>query len=833
MRHLLLSPLLLLAATAWAADPDLAGRLAGLRADSRPDSVEVIVADRLPTAWALAESSTVQTLLLERGMTRVAYGRAIDGEPDLRAALAIADARRDAAASLRAVRYLAEACQHIGRRDDSAALFADLLQRARDAGDAFHAGKALYGLGRLRYRARDLAAADSLYALALPLLSAAADPASLAAVHNGRGACAAGRGEFRRAAEHYARAAAMARGGGSRSLEAMALNNLAGIESVLGDPGAAASGYRQARDIQRELGLWQQVGAPWRNLAQALTEQGRHDEARAELAAALAFCRERGFRDEAAFTLVRLAEVDLARGDFALALTRCQEVIDDSPAAELETVAVAQMRAADALLALGRGPEALARLAEAATALQRGDDFNLDMMLAAARGRTLLELGRPADAIAALQPSLSRAAASGVARYRLPLLVTAAEAWTALGAADSAGTCLDAAERLWEQERSLPADPEWRERRGADAQRLFALAIGRALADGDATAAFAAAQRYKARTLLERVLGPGSQLAAGPQLPPPVTLEHLGREVLRPGEVLLDVVAAPARGWLFAVSRDTCVVRSLPGEPAWSALIAPLLAGLANPFASFAADLASAARDTLLGPADSPVVALVRDAATVFVCPDGALHRVPFVVLLGDGDRRRVPSATLLAHLRARPATTDTAARVLAVAGRESADHRRLAGAAAEVADLQRRFRHVTAPAGVDTVAFGGLDPSLFDVLHLACHAEMDPQRPWNSALIFGTGDRPLSVRAAEIVQLDLTASLAVLSSCDSAAGAILAGEGMLGLAAGFLGAGVPAVVATLWPVDDLTTRRFVAAFYAALADGLAPPARWQRRAPP
>lgn len=821
MRRLVLL-ILLVVALPCPAPADLSQRLADLRARSLPDSVEIIVEQQLPAAHAATDRAGEQMLLLERGMTRIAYGRPADGEADLRQVLALAEARGDAPATLKAMRYLAEACSQLGRRDESAQLFRDLERRARAARDSYHAGKALYGLGRLRYRARDLAGADSLYSAALPFLAAAGDSADLAALYNGLGNCRGGRGAYRNAAGHYAQAAIMARGGKSRSLEAMATNNLAGIEMILGDPGAAVDGYRRARDIQRELGLWQQVGAPWRNLVQALTEQGRHDEARTEAEAALAFSRERGFRDEEAYTLVRLAEVDLAMGRPAEALGRCREALGLGPEIALDVRGNARMRAAEALLALDRGPAALAELDSAATLLTGKDDFILAMMLATDRGHVLRALGRHAQAIEATTPALARSAQAGVARYRLPLLVGAARSWLALSQLDSTRVCLAAAERLWEQERALPADPEWRERRGAEAQQLFATEVSLASAGGDLPAAFAAVQRYKARTLLERILGPGEELPAIAEVPAPVTLLHLRREVLRPGEVLLDVLAGTDRGWLFAVSCDTQLVRALPGEGRWEEVLAPLLAQLEHPFAGFDATTAQAVRDTLLGPVGIGPAALVASAATVFVCPDGALHRAPFSVLLATDDLRRLPSATILAHLRSRRTPDETPARVLAVAGRENAQHRRLAGAAAEVRRLRLRFGGVTVPGGAraDTMAFGGADPAAFDVLHLACHGEVDPERPWNSSLVFGSADRPLRVRAGEVARLDLKARLAVLSSCGSAAGGILAGEGVLGLASGFLAAGVPSVVATLWPVDDATTARFVSAFYGALAAG-------------
>ena len=55
------------------------------------------------------------------------------------------------------------------------------------------------------------------------------------------------------------------------------------------------------------------------------------------------------------------------------------------------------------------------------------------------------------------------------------------------------------------------------------------------------------------------------------------------------------------------------------------------------------------------------------------------------------------------------------------------------------------------------------------------------------------------------------------------------AGDEMLGLVRAFLVAGAARVLATLWPVDDQVTARFMATFYGALVAGLAPAAALQQ----
>jgi CHAT domain-containing protein len=61
-----------------------------------------------------------------------------------------------------------------------------------------------------------------------------------------------------------------------------------------------------------------------------------------------------------------------------------------------------------------------------------------------------------------------------------------------------------------------------------------------------------------------------------------------------------------------------------------------------------------------------------------------------------------------------------------------------------------------------------------------------------------------------------LRADLVVLSGCDTGGGGRLRGEGVLGLAYGFLANGSRSVVAALWPIEDAATARFMKEFYGA-----------------
>jgi len=95
--------------------------------------------------------------------------------------------------------------------------------------------------------------------------------------------------------------------------------------------------------------------------------------------------------------------------------------------------------------------------------------------------------------------------------------------------------------------------------------------------------------------------------------------------------------------------------------------------------------------------------------------------------------------------------------------------------------------------------------------LHFGTHATLDPDdRPGlHGALLLTGGD----LTAAEIAQMKLDADLVVLSACDTGQGRIAA-DGLLGLSRAFLLAGVPRVIATLWPIDDRATPILMGDFY-------------------
>jgi tetratricopeptide (TPR) repeat protein len=118
-----------------------------------------------------------------------------------------------------------------------------------------------------------------------------------------------------------------------------------------------------------------------------------------------------------------------------------------------------------------------------------------------------------------------------------------------------------------------------------------------------------------------------------------------------------------------------------------------------------------------------------------------------------------------------------------------------------------------------------GLATENLSVLHFATHAIARKDLPEQSALYLTEYSREGGrladslLTANDIARTGLRADVVVLSGCATGDGGELRGEGVLGLAYGFLANGSGSVVAALWPIEDASTARFMNEFYLAYRD--------------
>jgi CHAT domain-containing protein len=111
-----------------------------------------------------------------------------------------------------------------------------------------------------------------------------------------------------------------------------------------------------------------------------------------------------------------------------------------------------------------------------------------------------------------------------------------------------------------------------------------------------------------------------------------------------------------------------------------------------------------------------------------------------------------------------------------------------------------------------------------YSILHLAMHTIMDDENPMFSKLAFArvendtTEDHDLFTY--EIYNMKLNAEMVVLSSCSSGYGKMQKGEGMMSMARGFIYAGCPSIIMTLWQVSDHSSAQLMSHFYKHLKKG-------------
>ncbi|MBA4124994.1 MAG: CHAT domain-containing protein [Acidobacteria bacterium] len=132
------------------------------------------------------------------------------------------------------------------------------------------------------------------------------------------------------------------------------------------------------------------------------------------------------------------------------------------------------------------------------------------------------------------------------------------------------------------------------------------------------------------------------------------------------------------------------------------------------------------------------------------------------------------------------------------------------------------------AAAGQTTIAIG-FDASRervmasnlaeYRIVHFATHGLLNEDNPELSGVVFSLVDEQGKeqngfLRLHEIFNLNLPVEMVVLSACQTGLGKKIKGEGLVGLTRGFMYAGAPRVVASLWSVDDRATAELMSIFY-------------------
>ena len=211
---------------------------------------------------------------------------------------------------------------------------------------------------------------------------------------------------------------------------------------------------------------------------------------------------------------------------------------------------------------------------------------------------------------------------------------------------------------------------------------------------------------------------------------------------------------------------------------------------------------------------------LTKAVRRVLVSPAAGLFEIPMGSLFEGRTVSFIPSATTYEFLHAQPALRGADGLVLGnpdYAGARGLP--RLQGSLQEanaIARLVGGTRMVGKQASETRLREVVAREKPWRVVHLACHGLIDRDRPMLSSLALTQGletdDGYLT--ALEVFRMRVPAELVVLSACETGAGRVFQGEGLVGLTRAFMFAGSPRVIVSLWRVDDEATRDLMVKFY-------------------
>jgi CHAT domain-containing protein/tetratricopeptide (TPR) repeat protein len=818
-----------------------------VHATTQPDRVQALIDSFLPLAQAGKDTALILPLILRRGFEYTTFGDGVRGEPFLREAADLALARQDSSQLTTALRWLGLAVSSQGRFEEAEAIYDELCGLARLIGHKSNEGWAHVGLGWIAERTGRFETSCEEYEAAIALFREIEEiPGELWAM-SGLGTALQEKGDSAARRRIYSRVVELSHKHGFLAQEGLALNNLGTISYALSDYESALGYFERAAVLHREAGIPRAAIISDHNICDCLVLLGRYSKAVAILEPLLAECRERGYADLEIMIQNAIGSIHVEQGRYRRGAGLFRKGIDPSKSYPVNCVIDSYRGLSEALAHMDSSAAGLAVLEEALERSGIEQSMGKQSLLVSNLGARLLELGRFDEHVSRIPPHLEYARDTGRRLDVIRLSTQLARSYRSLDQSDSALAYLQSAAEAWGAVREIPLDPEWREQYG-EVGRLLYVQLAELLISGEAAvssgigSAFDELQFFKSRTLLERMRAPeDGQVVNSPQdrlgL---VTLNRMQADVLDEDELLLDAYVGPERSLLFAVTKDECRTAPFLGEKELGDLVASYWDLTATPEEGLNTMGSAQARRLVKRDLYEELTAGITDMLAghhrVLIAPDGPLHLVPFADLFNNvgpdsaatGDSVvvqcvRVPSATIFADLRLNQGRIDSRlpGRILALAHRPRDAGRSIPGAIRETRALQADYSNVELriiETGSKQSVIEDLD--MFEVLHIAAHAVINNEAPWKSEIQFGAHGAPQNLPASRIAAMDLPARLVVLSSCESARGRILGGEGVLGLSNAFLSTGVSSVIATLWPVDDNSTAVFMKSFYDNLAAG-------------
>jgi CHAT domain-containing protein/predicted negative regulator of RcsB-dependent stress response len=353
--------------------------------------------------------------------------------------------------------------------------------------------------------------------------------------------------------------------------------------------------------------------------------------------------------------------------------------------------------------------------------------------------------------------------------------------------------------------------------------------------------------------------------------PQPLSLQQIQQQVLDDQTLLLEYSLGEDRSYLWVVSKNSITSYALPKRTDIEEAVQDFRNALTTPSQrtsiSKTGKTAIALSQMILAPAAQQL-----GKKRLIVVGDGALQYVPISALAIPNNQNyqplitaneiiTLPSASTIALLRQEIKGRKKAPKAIAVLADpvfspdderlktqpsnrpsitpdlETFDQQQLARAARE-ADISFERLNFTRQEAEQILSLVSnkerkqaldfsasrdiaISPELgqYQIIHFATHGILNSTNPELSGVVLSLFDNQGTpqngfLRLHDIFNLSLPAELVVLSACETGLGEEVKGEGLVGLTRGFMYAGSPRVVVSLWSVDDEATSELMNKFY-------------------
>ncbi|MEH1824919.1 MAG: CHAT domain-containing protein [Nostoc sp.] len=716
--------------------------------------------------------------------------------------------------------YIAKIYSELGEKQKALSYYNQGLSLYRQMGDKKSEGVSLNNIGSVYYFLGENQKALSYYNQSLLLHRLIGNKSGIATTLNNVGKVYLELQENQKALSYFSQSLSLHQQAGDKRGIPTALNNIGIVYLNLGENQKALSYFSQSLSLYQQATDKRGIPTALNNIGKVYSNLGEHQKALDYYNQCLPLYIQMGSKTGEARTLYNIASIQRDSGDFKASLTQMERVI--KIVEDLRTKIDSQEL----------------RTSYFAT-VQDYYEFYIDLLMQ-------LHKQHPSQGYNALALQTSERAR---ARSLLELLTEA-----------NADIHQGVEPKLLSQEHNLQQQLDTLEKR-----RIQLLNVNHTEAEVQALEKEieAVLEQYQQVQVQIRATSPRYAALTQPQ---PLSLTQIQQQVLDDNTLLLEYSLGEKRSYLWAVTNKSITSYELPKRADIEATVQKFRQEITTPYLRNSPSI-----DTLSQIILAPV-AQQLGKKRLAIASDGALQYVPFSALATPGSSSyeplllnheiiTLPSASTVAILRREHKERKSAApKTLVVLADPifSSDDERLEGkvkvSPSSVPESNLDSQALTRSAQDSDVNFQRLrftrqeaeqilslvpvsdrkqafdftasrttasseNLSQYRIIHFATHGILNSKHPELSGVVLSLFDnqgRPQNgfLRLHDIFNLNLQAELVVLSACKTGLGEEVKGEGLVGLTRGFMYAGSPRVVVSLWSVDDQATSELMKVFY-------------------